>query len=165
MQPHLAFNYSSTRTDGMLGIGWSLGGLSRITRCAEIFDGGGPAPVTLTYDDRLCLDGQRLIRGPGPLPDIGQATYLAPTRTHYTELETFQAIAALGPEYEGSRDGPRYVGPAAFKVWTKDGLILTYGRWDVESSNAAWGMATHDRQRGDHAGRESGVVPLASSRP
>jgi hypothetical protein len=61
-QPSLALSYNSQSGNGVAGMGWTLTGLSIITRCPAIraidgFSGG----VNLDADDRLCLDGQRLI--------------------------------------------------------------------------------------------------------
>lgn len=41
MQPSLSFNYDSHDANGLLGMGWSLGGLSAISRC----------PATLAQDN------------------------------------------------------------------------------------------------------------------
>ena len=66
IQPTLSLNYSSSKANGMLGIGWSLGGLSTITRCPEIFDRGGQVQaIQYRSADRFCLDGQALIPVPG----------------------------------------------------------------------------------------------------
>lgn len=66
MQPSLSLAYNSAAGDGPLGVGWSLQGLSAITRCGRdvgrdqyrddrLFqDHGGQLP-------RLCLDGERLV--------------------------------------------------------------------------------------------------------
>ena len=62
LEPSLSFVYGSRGGNGLLGMGWSLGGLSVIHRCpqTEAQDGtrGG---VHYDTDDRFCLDGQRLI--------------------------------------------------------------------------------------------------------
>lgn len=64
MQPSLALNYSSRGGNGDVGMGWSLSGLSAITRCpATKAQDNYTQGVTysVTYD-RLCLDGQHLIK-------------------------------------------------------------------------------------------------------
>ena len=47
--------------NGIAGVGWSLGGLSAITRCprTKAQDGAWGA-IEYTDDDRFCLDGKRL---------------------------------------------------------------------------------------------------------
>ena len=37
IEPELSLNYDSSGSDGLLGLGWSLGGLSAITRCPPNF--------------------------------------------------------------------------------------------------------------------------------
>jgi hypothetical protein len=57
-------DYSSLAGNGILGVGWSLGGVSAITRCAATIeqDGiSGSRAIKLTNADRFCLDGQRLM--------------------------------------------------------------------------------------------------------
>lgn len=62
LQPSLSLNYSGSTQNGLLGVGWSIGGLSSITRCAKtIAQDGVNDRVSFTTSDRLCLDGQRLV--------------------------------------------------------------------------------------------------------
>ena len=65
VQPSLSLAYSSQGGNGSLGVGWSLSGLSTITRCpkTEAQDG---VRTGVNYDDSsnndaYCLDGQRLV--------------------------------------------------------------------------------------------------------
>jgi len=70
--PQLSLSYSSQGGYGPLGMGWSLGGMSSVTRCratrehGDFISGGVPTdgtpePVNFTASDRYCLDGQRLV--------------------------------------------------------------------------------------------------------
>lgn len=64
IQPDLNLNYNSQIRSGMVGVGWSLGGLSVIYRCgATTVTDGASAPRGINYDlnDKFCLDGQRLV--------------------------------------------------------------------------------------------------------
>ena len=81
MTPALSFDYRHRMRSGLLGIGWSIGGLSQITRCARTIaqDGVNAAP-TLTNGDRFCLDGQRLVV-------VGNGSYAAPNAEYRTEIE------------------------------------------------------------------------------
>src|SRR6185295_4943180 len=75
MAPNLALGYSSQGSDGIAGQGWSLGGLSVISRCPRTRqqDGYG-RPVTLDSltpsdnadgkSDGICLDGKKLFEIP-----------------------------------------------------------------------------------------------------
>jgi hypothetical protein len=165
VEPRLTLSYSSTMANGMMGSGWHLRGLSSIERCRKTAAQDGSAqPITLTPDDALCLDGERLYRlTSAELPGMDATTF---TRTHYTEIERFQGVMAIGPEYEGTT----YVGPKAFKVWTKDGRILTYGvhRWgtqedgnsvaDINGVHRVWNLSAIE----DRAGNRMRVSYLKS---
>lgn len=58
MQPQLSLDYNSQGGNGLLGMGWSLGGLSGIARCpATLAQDNFLDPVDFDSNDRLCLDG------------------------------------------------------------------------------------------------------------
>ena len=62
LQPDLALTYSSRSGDGILGVGWSLSGLSEIHRCAKTFAiDDRAAGVDYNDSDALCIDGNRLL--------------------------------------------------------------------------------------------------------
>src|SRR5438477_12262 len=61
VQPKISLEYDSRSGNGPLGVGWSVAGLSAIYRCNSTYaQDPAPAPVTLTYSDRFCMDGKRL---------------------------------------------------------------------------------------------------------
>lgn len=104
LQPVLAINYDSQSGDGLLGLGFSLSGLSTITRCpATLEQDGFLAGITFTSSDRFCLDGQRLI-------SIGGSEYR-------TEIESFTKVVASGTASD----------PSSFTAWTKSGLVMQFG--------------------------------------
>jgi RHS repeat-associated protein len=112
LQLKLSLSYASRGTDGILGVGWSLSGLSAIARCGRTWsqDGGNPQPITLTSSDRFCLDGQEL-KLTGGSAGLGGATYA-------TEIESFSLVTA---------NGANSAAPTSFTVTTKNGLIYDYG--------------------------------------
>ena len=60
MQPHLALTYSSQGGNGPLGLGFSLSGLSAISRTGRtIAQDGVKGGVAFDAGDRFALDGQR----------------------------------------------------------------------------------------------------------
>lgn len=62
MQPELSLEYSSSAPDGLVGVGWALAGLSRITRCKAMRQNGHVAPPILwNAGDSFCLDGEPLV--------------------------------------------------------------------------------------------------------
>ena len=111
LQPTLSLLYNSQSGDGLLGMGWSLGGLSVITRCpqTQALD-GVRGSVNFDANDRFCLNGQRLI--------VVSGSYGADGAEYRTEQESFSRIISYGTA--GS-------GPASFKVWTKSGQVMEYG--------------------------------------
>jgi Salmonella virulence plasmid 65kDa B protein/FG-GAP-like repeat/Insecticide toxin TcdB middle/N-terminal region len=111
MTPSLTLEYNSQAPTGILGMGWSLGGLPTITRCARtIAQDGARGAVTYTATDRFCLDGQRLVSISGPYGGDG---------TEYrTEVDSFSRIFSYG-----NAGG----GPAWFEVRTKSGHIMQFG--------------------------------------
>lgn len=121
LMPKISISYSSQSGNGLLGVGWSLAGLSAITRCpaTSAQDNGLIDPVDLDANDRYCLDGQRLITVSGGGCSGG---------TEYrTEVDSYARICAYGTAGTG---------PASFKVWTKAGQIMEYGNIDGNTSNS-----------------------------
>ena len=131
MAPVLSLNYTSLGGNGIVGMGWSLGGLSTIHRCAKtIAQDGQPGRISFTQADRLCLDGQRLLRADGANPgtDVAaqDAAYWTAAAQYRTEQESFSRITRLAN--------------GGFKVEAKDGRIHYYGT-DASSFIKAQGRA------------------------
>ncbi|MET3109324.1 YD repeat-containing protein, partial [Oxalobacteraceae bacterium GrIS 2.11] len=119
VMPNLELNYNSQGGNGMLGLGWSLGGMSSIHRCGKTIAQDNVATgVNFSNTDRLCLDGSRLIlltAGTGATgnPDVDYWTVGA---TYSTEIANFSRITS----YAGTKG-------LAFKVESKAGRVLNYG--------------------------------------
>jgi hypothetical protein len=130
MQPKLSLGYSSQGSNGMAGLGWALNGLSTIHRCSKtIAQDGIPGRIAFDGADRLCLDGQRLLRVDGAAPaDLAatDAAYWAPGAEYRTEQESFNRVTRLAN--------------GGFKVESKNGQIQTYGS-SSGSAIAAQGRA------------------------
>jgi len=138
MNPQLGLVYSGSGINGPEGLGWSVQGISTITRCAGIVGTDGPRSgssnlasyaVTFTGSDKLCLDGQRLIQTNA----TGMATAFPQTNDALglsagscvefrTEKDMYARILGCGTAGSSTANGPAY-----FKVWTKSGLIYEYG--------------------------------------
>src|SRR5262249_9601128 len=118
MVPALTLEYNSQSgnsnawlANGILGVGWSLGGLPAIGRCPRtLAQDGVNGAVNYDANDRFCLDGQRLIAISG--------TYGADGAEYHTEIESFSKIIS---------HGTAGTGPAWFEVRTKTGQILQFG--------------------------------------
>jgi hypothetical protein len=66
-QPQIQLNYDSQTIGGPLGAGWSVGGLSAITRGPrDAFVDGMPGAINFDDNDAIYLDGQRIVRVKGP---------------------------------------------------------------------------------------------------
>lgn len=62
-QPKLSLAYNSQGGNSVAGMGWSIGGLSSITRgCRNLYYDNKPDGVAMDCSDALYLDGVRLIR-------------------------------------------------------------------------------------------------------
>jgi hypothetical protein len=107
LEPRLSLSYSSRRTNALLGMGWTIAGLSVIERCGKTLDqDNAVAGVTMTSSDKFCLDGNKL--------RLTGGTYGAAGATYRTELETFSKVTQNGAV-------------SWFKVQGKDGLTYEYG--------------------------------------
>lgn len=122
LKPKLSLNYNSRSGNGLMGVGWSLSGLSAITRCRASFATEGTqaqkSNPRYSMGDRLCLDGQKLVVASSSTP-VSDSSYWAAGTEYKTELDNFAKIVAYGSSANG--------GHSYFKVWTKDGRILSYG--------------------------------------
>lgn len=126
MEPKLGLNYSSNGGNGIMGVGWSLGGLQRITRgpSSAVKDGAFD-PMDFDASDRFFLDGERLVCVAG--------TYGADGSEYRTEMDSYARITAVG------------AGPQSWKIETKAGLTVTLGatadsRIAVTQGVLSWGV-------------------------
>lgn len=123
--PALNLRYDSHSGNGLLGLGWSLGGLPAIVRCPQtIAQDGARAGVNYDANDRFCLEGQRLIAISG--------SYGADGAEYRTEREGFSKIVSYGTAGTG---------PAWFKAWTKSGQVMEFGN-TADSRIEAQGKTT-----------------------
>ncbi|EPF7755555.1 SpvB/TcaC N-terminal domain-containing protein, partial [Vibrio parahaemolyticus] len=108
-QPELSLDYQSDSPNGIMGMGWSLGGQSVIYRCGKNLETDGNwGGVHFNSDDRFCIDGQRLIAVEGP--DGGDLTEYRIKKNGYNKIVSFGSSGSSGPAY--------------FKVWKTDGSVL-----------------------------------------
>ncbi len=103
LQPTLSLNYDSQSTaDGLLGVGWSLGGLSSIMPCPQTVarDGVNAVPTFNLNSDRQCQDGAPLVNMNG---SYSASPYPSEYRTEldnviniYTSTNTFTTASTTG---------------------------------------------------------------------
>ncbi len=124
VQPQVSLSYSSRTGNGVVGKGWSLGAGSQISRCPQTMaQDGQMIPVQYLSSDRLCLDGQRLIRVSGSYGTSGAV--------YRTELDSFARITQSG-DLNGTTTW--------FKVELKSGRVRYYGD-DADSRHVADGVS------------------------
>lgn len=125
--PQVSLGYSSGSGIGIMGKGWSLNAVSTISRCRQTLSQDGVVkPITLTVEDRFCLNGQRLI--------LTSGAYGAAGSTYKTEMDSFASITAVGTVSDGS---------GYFKSVAKDGSTTFYGRTNNSKFyNLAAGVGT-----------------------
>lgn len=128
--PPMTLNYNSQAGQGLFGLGWSLSGMSSITRCAATAaqDGwtvlhvhGAPARAPGGIDwtaERFCLDGQRLVKQAIPTQSLTKAEYR-------TEIDTHRRILAYS---DGGGTPPDLFNPSYFVVQEPSGLTREYGK-------------------------------------
>lgn len=109
--PNVSINYNSNYGNGMLGVGWSLSGLSSITRTSkDIYHDGEINPIEFNANDQFVMDGNRLV--------LNSGTHGANGATYKTEMENFSLITS---------NGNAGFAPSWFKVQTQSGIIYEYG--------------------------------------
>ncbi|MBC3873842.1 FG-GAP-like repeat-containing protein [Undibacterium flavidum] len=148
MTPNIGLLYSGSSVNGPVGYGWTIQGISTISRCPanKLVDGVGRG-VEFSVHDKLCLDGQRLIQTDAN-GAVVNAINTAPTlanpfqqndslggtglvREYRTEKDIYARIRAYGAAGGDAANGPAY-----FRVWTKSGQIFEYGVNANATSNA-----------------------------
>ena len=111
MQPELSLVYNSQSGNGIAGVGWSLGGLSSIHRCARNLEQDGiQEGVKMDNADRLCLDGSRLV--------VVSGSYGTAGAEYRTEIDSYSKIVQ-------NDAGCGFA--CGFTVYTKSGQIYQYG--------------------------------------
>ncbi len=124
VEPHIELAYTNAASNGILGVGWNLNGLSIISRTGKsIPQDGIKSGVTLTIEDRFNINGQRLIAykdKDGNLLNTLEkrnAAYGKEGTEYRTEIESWVRVYS-----KGSCDG----GPCSFVAHHKDGSVMEF---------------------------------------
>ncbi len=129
LRPGISLRYVSHDGDGLAGVGFTVAGLSRVTRCPlTIAVDGQTQGVRFAAGDRFCLDGQPLILVAG--------TYGADGAEYRTEVNNLKRVISRGRQASG---------PASFEVQHPDGLTWHYGN-DADSRFEAVGTSGEVRE-------------------
>ncbi len=116
--PQFSLNYSSSAGNGPLGVGWNVSGLSAISRCRPTNEQDDfNLQLTLSNDDRFCLDGQKLVAVSG--------NYGVDGTEYRTEVDSRARVISYGTQGNG---------PAYFTVEREDGSTSYYGGQSASGS-------------------------------
>jgi hypothetical protein len=111
LTPQLAISHAGASARSVVGVGFTIAGLSAITPCEKtVASDTTPDPIRLQAGDRYCLDGARL--------RLSSGTYGATNSTYRTEIDQLARVTA----YASSSNVPGW-----FRVENRDGRILEYG--------------------------------------
>ncbi len=111
IMPDIALSYNSQSSDGPLGWGWGISGLSSISRTGlDILHDQKVGPITFTNSDPFSIDGTRIIPVAGSNGADGTI--------YGKEVEDYSVIVS-----KSNIAG----GPAWFQVTTKSGTVMEYG--------------------------------------
>ncbi|MFO0756888.1 MAG: FG-GAP-like repeat-containing protein [Byssovorax sp.] len=129
IEPDLALTYDSeaSRVDGVLGVGFSLGGLSAITRCpSTLAEDGEIRAVRYDAADQVCFSGRRLV-----------AVGSTPTEIEFrTKPDSFTRIVG---HYASERDQPGNA--LSFEIFLPSGLVIEAGTSEATRPLAKGGVA------------------------
>lgn len=136
IQPQINLQYNSQSGNGIAGLGWSISGVSSISRVpSTIFHDGKVSAVDFSKDDRFALDGQRLLLKTG--------TYGGDGAEYETENYSNIKITSHGISPYGANYGPKY-----FKVSYPDGSVAMFGNSDNSRSKLSFGITNWTNRSG-----------------
>lgn len=138
VKPEIAISYSSQGTYGPLGVGWSIGGQSSISRCRQTREHGDfrdangepvdgrPVAISFGASDRYCLDGQRLLlvaqgcpTGDGNFRDGDDGA------EYRLESDPWTRVRSSGGSACGAKSAAG--NPGYWTVERRDGTVAYYG--------------------------------------
>ncbi|WP_299939497.1 RHS repeat-associated core domain-containing protein [uncultured Microbulbifer sp.] len=128
--PSVALSYNSERGNGLLGMGWSISGLSAITACRRTQEEDN---VNGSAFDRYCLDGHRLKLISGTLGSVGSL--------YRPSLDSFIRVKLVSTNV-GTGKG--------FEVYRKDGSISYYGLSEDAYTANVWHLNRQEDSAGNY---------------
>ncbi|MFT3775396.1 MAG: RHS repeat-associated core domain-containing protein [Minicystis sp.] len=149
MAPSLSLDYSSNNDEeGILGVGFSVSGFSTIERCAKTLELDSTIKaVSFTFDDALCLDGNRLVWTGETGVDNGLSYQVFRTRVDGGDrIVGYWRWGASGPNWE------------QFEVFHRSGLVSTYGAAGEARVMAKGGAAASWLEDRRHDRRGNAIV-------
>jgi RHS repeat-associated protein len=111
IKPSVSILYNSQSGNGNVGFGWTISGLSSVTRIGKnMYHNGIVSPVAYTNDDGFSLNGVRL--------NAISGTNGANGTVYATEMEGYSKITSFGANANN---------PDWFQIMAKDGTIMEFG--------------------------------------
>ncbi len=135
--PSIGITYSSQGSDGLVGWGWNLTGLSTISRLSTTKYHDNKHGNIDFNDDRFSLDGQRLI--------LKSGTYGANGSVYQTESYSNIKVIAYGSSPYGRSYGPSY-----FVVYYPNGSRAWYGNGGNSRSRLEWAIFRWQDSQGNY---------------
>lgn len=130
--PQVNLVYTSGSGNGIAGFGWSLSGITSISRIGKNFEKDGEVKgIQFDYSDYYSFNGQRLI--------LKSGEYGKPGAEYVTEKHSNIKIKSLG-EYN-----PIYTsikGATMFEVTFEDGSIAEYGHYSSGATQSLYNATT-----------------------
>ena len=137
--PQISLSYDSQSGNNIAGYGWSVSGLSSITRIPSTqYHDGVNDPVDFDNLDRFALDGQRLVIKNGT-----SGTYGANGTVYETENFSTIKVTSFGVSPLGSAHGPQF-----FLVEYPDGSKAQYGNHMESRSELKWSIDYWENPQG-----------------
>lgn len=137
--PQISLSYDSQSGNNIAGYGWSVSGLSSITRIPSTkYHDGVNDPVDFNNLDRFALDGQRLLIKNGT-----SGTYGANGTVYETENFSTTKVTSFGVSPLGATYGPQY-----FLVEYPDGSKAQYGNHLESRSELKWSIDYWENPQG-----------------
>ncbi|WP_347066847.1 FG-GAP-like repeat-containing protein [Flavobacterium sp. WV_118_3] len=137
--PQISLSYDSQSGNNIAGYGWSVSGLSSITRIPSTkYHDGIPDPVDFDNLDRFALDGQRL-----RIKNGTSGTYGANGTVYETENFSTTKVTSFGVSPLGAIYGPQY-----FLVEYPDGSKAQYGNHLESRSELKWSIDYWENPQG-----------------
>ena len=138
LEPNINITFSSQASNGLVGWGWNISGLSTITRVpATKFHDGYIDGVDFDIKDRFALDGQRLL--------LKNGSYGASNSEYQTESYSNIKIKAYGTSPYGASYGPSY-----FVVFYPNGTRAYYGNGGYSRGRLEWALYRRQDPQGNY---------------
>ncbi|MEO7328479.1 MAG: SpvB/TcaC N-terminal domain-containing protein [Minicystis sp.] len=147
VEPSLSLTYGSdaAASDGILGAGFALGGITSITRCGSTLARDGEIrAVRFDAGDNVCLSGQRLIR-------VASTPGLVEFRTF---PDSFTKVVG---HYTSEEDKPGNA--VSFEIFLPSGLVIDAGTSAASKPLAPGGVARAWLTERAHDGRGQASAP------